>query len=249
MYHRLGEPDHAGDVYCIRPQIFSAQMRLLARTGHVAVTIDDFFAWLCGNFSLPANAFLITFDDGFNGVHEYAAQVLESLGWRAAVFVVAGRIGQRSDWQVTTDYPVKPHTLMDRKQLTYLAGRGFSLQSHSMMHHDLTRLDEQAVEDDLRRSRELIGEIVGAAPNFLAYPYGRYNNSIRNAAERTGYKMAFTVESGFNRASQDPFRVRRLDVFGTDSPTKLLRKLRFGTNEGGLGTMARYYARRLLGQA
>ena len=47
---------------------------------------------------LPDGSFLLTFDDGFLGVYEYAVPVLRDLGWPATVFLVSQRIGGRDDW-------------------------------------------------------------------------------------------------------------------------------------------------------
>lgn len=80
MYHRVGEPDHARDIYCIRPERFSAQMRALAKAGYQDVSIEDFDAWFRGTRLLPKGAFVGTFDDGFSGVHDFAAPVLKELG-------------------------------------------------------------------------------------------------------------------------------------------------------------------------
>ena len=46
---------------------------------------------------------------------------------------------------------------------------------------------------------------------------------------------------GFNRRDVDRFRIRRIDVYGTDTPAMLLRKIRLGSNDGSLGHAARYY--------
>lgn len=246
MYHRIGDPDHARDIYCIHPDRFSAQMRALARVGYRAVSIEDFDAWRRGLRSLPEDAFVLTFDDGFTGVHDFAAPILKELEWPATVFVVAGKLGSQSDWEVTTREPMPPHRLMDAIQLRKLSAQGFSLHSHSLLHHDLTTLDMSTLEQDLRDSRILIADITGHEPEYLAYPYGRHNEAVRNAVQRVGFAMAFSVESGFNRAGENAYQVRRLDVFGTDTPSMLLRKIRLGTNDGSLVYMMRYYLHRIL---
>lgn len=246
MYHRLGIPDNHSDIYCIHPGRFAGQMHALAAAGYQAVGIDAFQQWQAGRQDLPANAFLLTFDDGFMGVHDHALPVLASLGWPATVFLVAGKIGQQSDWQVTTRYPMAPHPLMGRDQLLRIQAAGISLQSHSLEHHDLTTLDMAMLTGDLAGSRERIAEIAGAMPDYLAYPYGRYNDSVCQAAAAAGFTMAFTVDSGFNSPGQDRYRIRRIDVFGSDSPAMLKRKVRLGTNDGSLGNLAGYYMRRVL---
>lgn len=246
MYHRVGEPDHARDVYCIQPERFAAQMHALHAANYQAVSIEDFDAWRRGEHSLPEHAFVLTFDDGFTGVHDFAAPILKKLGWPATVFLVAGKLGGLSDWAVTTDEPMHPHPLMNAVQLRKLAEQGFSLHAHSLQHHDLTTLDASHLAQDLRDSRALIADIHGLAPRFLAYPYGRHNETVRSAAQCAGFTSAFSVESGFNRPGENAYRLRRLDVFGTDTPAMLLRKIRLGTNNGNITHMMAYYLKRLL---
>ena len=246
MYHRVGEPDHPSDIYCIRPENFTAQMQALAQADWRAVSIEDFDAWRRGEKSLPENSFVLTFDDGFTGVHDFAAPVLKTLGWPATVFLVTGKIAGHSDWEVTTGAPMHPHPLMDAEQLRSLSAQGFSLQSHSLLHHDLTTLETSALEQDLRDSRVLIASISGQAPVYLAYPYGRHNEAVCNAARHAGFTLAFSVESGFNRPGESAYQIRRLDVFGTDTPAMLLRKIRLGTNDGSLTHLMCYYFHRIL---
>lgn len=246
MYHRVGEPDHDRDIYCVRPERFLAQMQALAGAGYQAVSIEDFDAWRRGERPLPDNSFVLTFDDGFMGVHDFAAPVLKELGWPATVFVVAGKLGGQSDWEITVEEPMPPHPLMDVPEFRKLSMQGFSLHSHSLMHHDLTRLDPDALERDLRASRTLIEEFSGQAPAYLAYPYGRHNETVRNIAQRAGFSAGFSVESGFNRPGQAAYQIRRLDVFGTDTPPMLLRKIRLGTNDGSFRQLMRYYLGQIL---
>lgn len=246
MYHRVGEPDHAHDIYCIRPDRFAAQMRSLSKNGYSAVSIEDFDAWRHGTKSLPPGAFVLTFDDGFTGVHDYAAPILREMGWPATVFLVTGKLGGNSNWQVTVDQPMRPHRLMDQAKLRELLAQGFSLHSHSVNHHDLTKLDDAELLKDLIESRENIAGLSGKPAAYLAYPYGRNDDRVRDLTKRAGYVAAFSVESGFNRPDGDDFRIRRLDVFGTDTPAMLSRKIRLGCNDGRLSSLVEYYARRLL---
>ena len=246
MYHRVGEPDHARDVYCIRPDRFEAHMHALAEANWRAVSIEDFDIWRRGEKLLPENSFVLTFDDGFTGVYDFAGPLLKTLGWPATVFLVAGKLGGLNDWNVTTGEPMFPHPLMNVPQLRTLSALGFSLHSHSLLHHDLTTLDASTLAHDLCASRALIADIIGQTPVHLAYPYGRHNEAVRNATQLAGFATAFSVQSGFNRPGESAYQIRRLDVFGTDTPAMLLRKIRLGTNDGSLTHLMRYYFHRIL---
>ena len=85
--------------------------------------------------------------------------------------------------------------------------------------------------------------------NFFAYPYGHHDERVVAAVEAAGYRAAFSVLTGFNRRDVDRWRIRRLDVYGTDTPRALLRKIRLGTNDGSLRAVFGYYRQRLLTRA
>jgi hypothetical protein len=69
---------------------------------------------------------------------------------------------------------------------------------------------------------------------------------VLEQAQRAGYRAAFSVQPGFNRPDVDRFRLRRLDVFGTDTPAMLRRKITLGSNDGSLAAVIRYNAARVL---
>jgi peptidoglycan/xylan/chitin deacetylase (PgdA/CDA1 family) len=246
MYHRVGEAHNDWErKYCVGAQRFSEHMHTLARAGWRAVSIDDFFAWLDGRVELPEQSFLLTFDDGFLGVYEHAAPVLAELGWPATVFLVSRLIGQRDTWCEAHNPSGVTYPLMDASHIRELRERGFSFHSHTRNHADLPTLGDQPLRDQLAGAREDLQALLGEDVPYLAYPYGHYDDRVLQAARAAGYRAAFSVQPGFNRRDIERFRLRRLDVFGTDTPAMLLRKIRLGSNDGSLAHSARYLAGRL----
>ncbi len=244
MYHRIDAArDDSERRYGVVASQFAAQMKLLHRRGYTACEIDTFVSWLRGDAALPAGAFLLTFDDGFLGVYEHARPVLAELGWPAAVFLVSRMIGEHDDWREAS--PARTYPLLDRHHIAEMARDGFSFQSHSQHHADLTSLPEQQLIGELVGARRDLEDLLGREVPYLSFPYGRFNDCVRSATIEAGYSAAFSVLPGFNRPGQDPFCVRRLDVYGTDTPATLLRKIEFGTNEGSLAAAAKYYVKAL----
>jgi peptidoglycan/xylan/chitin deacetylase (PgdA/CDA1 family) len=247
MYHRIGSAHNDWErKYCVSPETFAMQMEALARTGWKAVSIDDFFAWLDGTAVLPEGAFLLTFDDGFLGVHDHAAPVLRRLDWPATVFLVSALIGERDVWCEKHNPDGHTYPLMDRAQILALREQGFSFHSHTRDHADLPTLDDNALARQLAGARDDLAALLGAPVDYLAYPYGRYDERVLEQAQRAGYRAAFSVQPGFNRPDVDRFRLRRLDVFGTDTPAMLRRKITLGSNDGSLAAVIRYNAARVL---
>ncbi len=245
MYHRVGDAHNDRERrYCIGAQRFSDHMFTLARAGWRPVPIEDFIAWLDDRTKLPEQSFVLTFDDGFLGVHEHAAPVLAELRWPATVFLVSQLIGQRDTWREAHNPNGVTYPLMDFSHISELRGQGFSFHSHTRNHADLPTLGDQALHDELAGAREDLLGLLGEEVPYLAYPYGHYDDRVLQAARAAGYRAAFSVHPGFNRQDVDRMRIRRLDVFGTDTPAMLLRKITLGGNDGSLTEYARSLIRR-----
>ncbi len=241
MYHRIA-PRCGGDPWCLSPRRFRAQMQGLARAGYRAAPLDLFLDWMRGEADPGPGRFLLTFDDGYQGVLDHGIPILEALGWPATLFLVAGRLGLGSDWERRGG----GHRLLDEAGVRELVRRGFSVQSHGFTHADLNALaDDARLEHELTASRQRLEALTGSAVRTIAYPYGRTDGRVQSAAREAGYEWAFGVRSGFNRPGVDPMDLRRLDIRAGDGPRRLRRKVRFGTNDGRLRTSLQYYIQRI----
>ncbi len=247
MYHRVGEANSSWErKYCVHPSQFLSHMLMLKKAGWHAIELDDFFAWLKGLLVLESRSFLLTFDDGYSGVHQYAAPILSELGWPATVFLVSKLIGQRDNWCHGENPSGNTYPLMDWNSIRDLKKKGFTFQSHTRTHPDLSTLSDGELEAELSGARVDLSNSLDSEVEYLAYPYGRYDERVLKATVSAGYKAAFSVQPGFNRQFTDLFRIRRLDVFGTDSATSLKIKMALGTNDGSFGKLLRYGLDRIL---
>jgi peptidoglycan/xylan/chitin deacetylase (PgdA/CDA1 family) len=245
MYHQVGAADSGKELrYCVPPERFAAQMRSLANKGMRACSIEAFFAWLEGRQDLPEGSFLLTFDDGFLGVYEHAAPVLQELGWPATVFLVSALTGGEDEWRRKNPGGLA-HSLMGAEHIAALRRQGFTFHSHTRHHADLPTLADAPLADELAGSRLELESLLGEAVPYLAYPYGHHDQRVIHAAQAAGYEAAFSVQPGFNRQDVDRYRIRRLDIFGTDTPAMLARKIFFGSNDGRWWQVLRYYGERL----
>lgn len=246
MYHRVGMAHNAWEArYCVTAGDFAAQMQALAKHGYHAVPEHMLVDWLEGGPALPPNSFVLTFDDGFRGVREHALPVLERLRWPMTMFLVSNLLGQDDTWTRNSNPEGRTHPLLDRDEILEMRNRGCSFHSHTRSHPSLPTLDDAALADELAGSRTALAELLGDAVEFLAYPFGHVDDRVEAAARAAGYRAAFSVQPGFNRQAVNRFRIRRLDVAGTDTPTVLLRKMRLGSNDGTLKGAAGYYWRRI----
>jgi len=246
MYHRVGDSSNDWEArYAISPQNFAAHMQVLSKAGYQAVSVDVLVDWLENGVSLPGKPVLLTFDDGFRGVRDHALPVLEKLGWPFTVFLVSDLIGGKDIWTRKSNPSGQTYPLLDVDEIRDMQGRGCSFHSHTRSHASLPKLDDAELTDQLAGSRNALSQLLGHDVSFIAYPFGHLDSRVEAATSAAGYKAAFSTQPGFNRRDVNRFRIRRLDVFGTDSPAMLLRKIRFGSNDGSLMNVARYYLDRL----
>lgn len=246
MYHRVGKVGNAWEArYAITPSGFERHMQALADHGWQAIGIDALIDWLDGGAPLSDKAFVLTFDDGFRGVREHALPVLERFGWPCTVFVVSGLIGGRDLWTAHQNPDGRTYPLLDADEILDMQQRGVSFHSHTRSHPSLPTLADEQLDEQLAASRADLTALLGRAASYFAYPFGHLDDRVVDAVRRAGYRAAFSTQPGFNGPHVNRYRIRRLDVFGTDTPAMLLRKMRLGTNDGTMGSLLRYYIGRV----
>jgi peptidoglycan/xylan/chitin deacetylase (PgdA/CDA1 family) len=242
MYHRVDAARNAWEArYAISPSRFAEHMAALHAAGWRAATAAALVEWLEGGAALPARSFVLTFDDGFRSVKEHALPVLQRLGWPFTVFLVSGLIGRQDVWTQDANPDRVTYPLLDAAEILDMQRAGVTFHSHTRSHASLPTLDEARLAEELAGSRAELQALLGTPVDLLAYPFGHVDERVALAAKQAGYRAAFSTQPGFNRRDVDRHRIRRLDVYGTDTPAQLLRKMKLGTNDGSVANLARYY--------
>jgi peptidoglycan/xylan/chitin deacetylase (PgdA/CDA1 family) len=126
-------------------------------------------------------AVLITFDDGGCGAWECAANLLEHKGWRGHFFIVTDCIG-------------KPGFL-NSGQINDLYKRGHGIGSHGKRHtQKFSRITRVEMEQEWRKSTEVLAEITGNTIITGSVPGGYYTRKAAETAAACGIRYLFTSE-------------------------------------------------------
>ncbi|CAN5157081.1 polysaccharide deacetylase family protein [soil metagenome] len=206
----------------VTPEAFAKHCAWLARRRVVPLeeAVERIDRW----GRLPRGMTALTFDDGFAGVYQHAWPVLAHFGLPATVFLVAQTLsseGRAVDWAPTT--PPGTGTLV-LDQVLEMQAAGISFGSHSYAHHDLTTLDADECEHDLRASRRLLEDLLKRSVPYLAYPRGLHDDTVHRAAEGAGFSHAFSLPEGPEEVSRYAIP-RAVIIPGNGVPT-----LRFKTS-------------------
>src|SRR5260370_4511388 len=98
-YHRVGGPLELG-VTRVPRAVFERQMRALARAGWETLTLEQFSDAVARRFAVARNRVLLTFDDGYAALADFAYPVLAGLGFTATTFLVTDYVGAWNTWDV-----------------------------------------------------------------------------------------------------------------------------------------------------
>ncbi|NIO22031.1 MAG: polysaccharide deacetylase family protein, partial [Candidatus Aenigmarchaeota archaeon] len=72
--------------YCVTPKAFANQMRFLSVAKYTPVDLSDLLSFRDGSKELPEKPIVITFDDGFQDIAEYAIPTLSRRGFKAVIY-------------------------------------------------------------------------------------------------------------------------------------------------------------------
>jgi peptidoglycan/xylan/chitin deacetylase (PgdA/CDA1 family) len=168
MYHYVEPwppgPDDVRLGLTVRPEDFAAQMAWLNQQGYVTVSLYDLVAALAVGQPLPAKPIVITFDDGYGTLMDFAVPTMEQYGYTGTVFVITQLMDEGFPQYLTWEeaeslnargWMIEPHT----KTHDQLAGRGYDFQLYQML-----------------GSLQTVEAHIGRTPRFLAYPSGQYDD-------------------------------------------------------------------------
>ena len=233
-YHGIGSGSDAEGGFVVSPGRFGEHLATLREAGLRTVTAAQVARAFEDGRPLPANAVVLTFDDGRTDAMLFADPLLEQAGMAATMFVISGAASRPGVYYASWD------------DLEGYARSGrWDLQSHTeQSHHDqeaegggklpaLTSLApgesvaayRARIRRDLAAADASIASHTGRRPVAFAYPFGAYGADRTNhpalrqvlreeVAKR--YTLAFHQDEQetipLATAEQDRLGLRRLEV-------------------------------------
>lgn len=220
MYHQIVRELEGTSLPKLRvpPKTFANQLDAMARRGFRVTGLESALEAQDG-----AKTAVLTFDDAFQDFATNAWPLIKARGMGATVFVVTGQIGGGNAWDAGKDIPLVP--LLDAEQITRLAAEGVEFGGHGHAHRDLTSLSPQELADDLNACRETLAGLLGRPAHTFAYPYGLFNDKVKQAVAEAGFSAACSTRPGMLDASSDPLAIGRIIVKRSDGAIDFALKL------------------------
>ena len=219
MYHSI---DPNGDDMSphISPAVFEKQMDFLAVNHYNVVAPEKIIAIMKREEKMPRKTAAITTDDGFENFYTYAFPLLKKYNLKAAVFMIADKIGSSG--------------MLNWHELREMSDSGLvTIGSHTKSHPWLpaVSIDEDKMREELAGSKKILEEGLGRRVDFICYPNGGFNDLTKETAKEAGYKGGFTTNPVKRSDIDDIYAIRRIKMSSTSISPFIL-----------WGKISRYYA-------
>jgi peptidoglycan/xylan/chitin deacetylase (PgdA/CDA1 family) len=185
-------------------------MAALSAAGWHTITLSRLADDLAAGITPSPRTFVITIDDGWADGYAYAAPIMESFGFVATFFVIAGRIG----WS----------DVLSPTQLRDLIASGNEIGNHTMDHDRLVGLTDARLAYEIGSGSATIAAATGLWPVTFAYPLGGYTSRSMAAVEAcAGMKMAVIEGDATWESWATRFATPRIRVGPGFSPSGLVQ--------------------------
>jgi hypothetical protein len=181
---------------------------------------------------LPPRTFVVTVDDGFENVYEYAWPIFRELGIPATVFLATAYLDTTEpfpfdDWSAAGSPLVpavswRPLTTAQCAQM--LAGGLVDLGSHTHT-HDVFRDRPEALRQDVLESLTVLQQRFALTGIPFSFPFGIAEPALIAAVRGTGVLCSLTTKTSMVAPGSDPFGWGRFRVTQADTARSLAGKL------------------------
>ncbi len=212
------EPRFDVSVTRVTPKQFARQIEAALKQGFTFRTLSQALA----DPDNRGKTMVLTFDDGYQSVFEYAFPVLKAYGLPATIFVVVGYVGKLDTWDVNFANICFPH--LSWLQVETLAAAGWEIGSHTLSHLDLTRLPQGRCWQELYQSKILLEKNLCLTIESISYPFGRVSRPIAEWCGQVGYRWGVVMGRTFNDVPAN-FCIKRQGVYLFDFPWLFQQKI------------------------
>lgn len=192
MYHNVVETIQPEAPDWIHVNSFKAQMEYVLKEGFTPITPN----LLLTKKELPKKPILITFDDGYEGVYQFAFPVLKALNIKFTVFIISSFISDEANRKTNSwNFGWRPETYhLSKKMITEMLKSGLlTLGSHTHSHQMFKEISEKEIEQEISSSLQFLKKEYHQDITSFSYPGGYIGNekTTFETIKRHGIKLAF----------------------------------------------------------
>ena len=209
-YHRFGDDRHPSTN--ISEENLRAQFDFFKNKGYEIIPLSKLVEAIKNGEEIPDNWVVLTVDDGYKSFYENGLPIFIEYGYPFALMVyVEASARKYGDFM----------TFEEIKEAEKYGEIGY----HSYGHLHMVGLSDERLEHDFKDGIRIFEKHMGYKPKYFAYPYGEYNDKIRNMSVEYGLEVLLAQNSGAVSKESDLLDLDRIPLMnGTDLPAALASK-------------------------
>lgn len=205
MYHSI---DYNPVFFTMRPEGFQKQMNYLFKKNYNVVALNKLIEYI-KNKNIPPKTVVLTFDDGYEDNYFNAFPVLKKYNFPATIFLATGFVGKK---KISKSKGIS-FQMLNWQQIKEMHNSGLiDFEPHTMSHPKLNQIPLKKAKKEILESKEIIEQNLDKKCRFFAYPYGKYNQEIKESLKKNKFWAAVAIKEGLVLSHDDLFNLKRNSV-------------------------------------
>ncbi|MDO4731734.1 MAG: polysaccharide deacetylase family protein [Clostridia bacterium] len=213
MYHSILKSKSRQGEYVITPEDFENDLKYITENGYQTVFLSDVIDYVYGEKNLPEKPIIITFDDGYYNNYLYGFPLLKKYNCKAVISPIVKfteLYSQNGDQNALYSHITwNDMSEMANSGLVEFANHSYNLHKTSDRKGANKKNGEEFknyksfLEDDLKKSQQLIFDNIGITTNTFTYPFGAYSDDSEKIIKEFGFKASLVCEEKINNITRE----------------------------------------------
>lgn len=199
VYHRFGDERYPSTNTSIDELL--KEFEYFKKNGYKIITLSKLVEAVKKRDIIPDNWIVLTIDDGYKSFYENGLKIFKKYNYPFTIFIATKPTQNRY-----SDY-------MGWEEIKKCSKFG-EVALHSHAHPHLTHLSNKEIKDDTKTAIDLFKKNLGYKPKFYAYPYGEYDNRVKNIIKSFGFEAIVNQNMGAVNEDSDIYDLDRIALVG-----------------------------------
>ena len=211
VYHRFGDSRYHSTNTSLKE--LNKEFEYFKTHNYKVVPIEKIIQKVKKQEEIPSNWIALTIDDSFKSFYDNGLPIFKKYNYPFSLYVyikaTSRHYGDFMSWDEIKE-----------------VGKYGTISLHSYSHPRLLNLTDQEIIKDTKKGIKIFKKNMGYSPKIYAYPYGEYDNQIKNILKTFKFNAILNQSVGTVSKTSDIFDIHRIALVGD---VNIEHKLRYKT--------------------